>query len=145
MKEIIREILSEADEALVVKAIAEAENMTSGEIRIHLCAKTGHDVMKEAERQFHRLGMDSTEQRNGVLIYVAVQSRSFAIIGDRGIHEKVPDGFWESTRDAMSKAFKEGRFAAGLIAGVLEAGKELKEHFPIQKDDQNELSNEISY
>jgi uncharacterized membrane protein len=145
LTDLIREILSEAEETLVVEAISKAEKKTSGEIRIHLCAKTGHDVMKEAERQFRRLGMDRTELRNGVLIYVAIQSHRFAILGDKGINDKVPANFWESTRDAMSSAFREQKFADGLIAGITEAGEQLKAHFPIQEDDQNELSNEISY
>jgi len=145
LKDLVREILSEEDESRVVEAIGEAEKVTSGEIRVHLCSKSGHDIYKEATRQFHVLGMDATELRNGVLIYVAIKSHRFAIIGDRGIDQKVPDGFWNSTRDIMSEHFSKGEFGEGLIKGIEEAGNELKKHFPIQEGDQNELSNEVSY
>jgi len=145
LKDIIREILSEADELEVVAAIGKAENHTSGEIRVHLGEKAGEDLYKEATKKFHKLGMDKTELRNGVLIYVAVKSHRFAIIGDRGINEVVPNDFWETTRDVMTASFKLGNFADGLVKGIEKAGHELKVHFPVQDDDENELTDEISY
>ena len=88
--------------------------------------------------------MDNTKESNGVLIYVAVHDHKFVILGDQGIDRVVPDNFWESTRDIIQDHFKHGRFKQGIVEGILEAGKELKAHFPWQSDDQNELSDEIS-
>jgi uncharacterized membrane protein len=88
--------------------------------------------------------MENTEERNGVIIYVAVKSKQFAIYGDKGINEKVGLDFWDCTKDAMANQFKNGNFKQGLIDGILRAGEQLKTHFPYQSDDTNELSNEIS-
>jgi uncharacterized membrane protein len=89
--------------------------------------------------------MDATAERNGILFYVAVDDRVFAIVGGAGIHAKVGDSFWEALRDAMRDAFVKGEPAAGLIRAIDEAGLRLAEHFPRRVDDRNELSDEISY
>ena len=89
--------------------------------------------------------MHETELRNGVLFYVAVKNRKFAILGDTGINKMVPEDFWDNIRDKMLEEFREGHFADGLIEGISMAGKQLKEHFPYQSDDVNELSDEISF
>ena len=88
--------------------------------------------------------MEKTKERNGVIIYVAVKSKHFAIYGDKGIHDIVGNDFWNSTKDVMANHFKNGNFKQGLIDGILKAGEQLKSHFPHQDDDTNELSNEIS-
>ncbi len=94
---------------------------------------------------FEELDMHKTELRNGVLIYLAMEDKQLAILGDVGINLKVPKGFWDDTRDVMISHFKNGEFAKGLSQGILNAGQQLKEHFPYQKDDTNELSDEISF
>lgn len=137
-------LLSPEEEAGVVRAIREAEQQTSGEIRVHLEYSDQGDPMKRAREVFLALKMENTRERNGVLIYIAARDHRFAIIGDKGIDRAVPAGFWDSTRDAMQQHFQKGRFADGLIAGIQSAGRELKTHFPWKPDDTNELSNEIS-
>ena len=87
----------------------------------------------------------STKLRNGVLIYLAIESKEFAILGDVGINQKVPKGFWDSTSLLMLEEFKKGNFVEGLIVGAKEAGLQLKAHFPYQKGDINELSDDISF
>lgn len=57
----------------------------------------------------------------------------------------VPPGFWDTIRDHMQQRFAEGRFAEGLAEGILMAGEKLKEHFPREKNDVNELSDAISF
>ncbi|MGI0105636.1 TPM domain-containing protein [Salinimicrobium sp. TIG7-5_MAKvit] len=140
----IEEFLSEADEAEVVAAIREAENKTSGEIRVHIEKTSKGKIWDRAMEVFHLLKMDNTKEDNGVLIYVAIEDRQFVIYGDKGINKVVPEGFWETTKDAISSRFKNGEFKQGLIDGILMAGKELQEHFPWSEDDTNELSDKIS-
>ena len=140
----VESFLNAQEEQEIVNAILEAERNTSGEIRVHIESSTSEDHYKRAQQVFHQLKMDNTKESNGVLLYVAVHDHKFVILGDRGIDKVVPDNFWESTRDIIQEHFKHGRFKQGIVDGVLEAGKELKAHFPWQSDDQNELSDEIS-
>lgn len=129
----------------IVHAITAAEQRTSGEIRIHLEEKCSGDPVERAKTIFSKLGMHKTELRNGVLIYLAVSDRQFAIIGDAGIDAKVPIDFWVSVRDAMLTHFKQGAFAEGLVTAIHEAGDKLAIYFPVSSDDKNEVSNEISF
>lgn len=129
----------------IVKAIGEAEHATSGEIRVHIETSCKVDVLDEAAWLFKKVGMQKTADRNGVLIYLALKERNFAIIGDSGINAVVPPGFWDSVRDHMQQRFSEGLFAEGLVEGVLMAGEKLKEHFPRSENDVNELPDAISF
>jgi uncharacterized membrane protein len=140
-----RSFFTAADQAAIAKAIAEAELNTSGEIRVHIETSFTGDVLDQASFIFKKLGMHQTEQRNGVLIYLALKNKQFAIIGDAGINMKVPEGFWNSIKDEMANHFREGRFTEGLITGITRSGEKLKEHFPHQRDDINELTNDISF
>jgi len=128
----------------IENAIKEAELNTSGEIRVHLAKKCGKDVLDCAADIFAQLKMHKTEQRNGVLFYLAVNTRQFAILGDVGINTKVPKDFWNDVKNEVLSNFKQEKFAKGLSKGILMAGEKLKEHFPYQSDDVNELSDEIS-
>ncbi len=138
--------LTKDEKAEIKAAIEKAELNTSGEIRVHLenHCKT-ENVLDRAAQMFAELKMHKTEQRNGVLIYMAIKDHKFAIIGDAGINANVEEGFWDITKEKMVKHFKEGRLAQGLIEGILCAGQRLKEYFPYQSDDQNELSDDISF
>ena len=89
--------------------------------------------------------MHKTELRNGVLFYLAVKDRKFAILGDSGINAVTPDNFWDDIKQRMAGHFAEKDFTGGLREGILMAGDALKEQFPHQKDDVNELSDEISF
>jgi uncharacterized membrane protein len=140
----IEDFISEEEEQEIVDAIREAEKHTSGEIRIHIERTSPHDAIDRAAEVFHLLKMDNTKAQNGVLIYLAVESRIFVIYGDVGIDKVVPDGFWDSTRDVMQAHFKQGEFKQGIIEGILKAGEQLQKYFPWQKDDQNELPDDIS-
>lgn len=136
--------MSAEEEREIVQAILRAEKNTSGEIRVHIEAHTRLEPIDRAKEVFHTLKMGNTQQENGVLIYVAVNDRKFAIYGDRGIDKVVPDGFWDSTRDAIQAQFRKKDFKQGIIDGILKAGKELQTHFPWQQGDINELSDEVS-
>jgi uncharacterized membrane protein len=140
----VERFLSTEEEEEIILAILEAERDTSGEIRVHIENGFGMDAMERAKILFHELKMDNTRNSNGVLIYIAVHDHKFAICGDKGICEVVPDNFWDTTRDQIQKHFAKRAFKEGIIAGVLSAGKELHAHFPWNSGDSNELTNEIS-
>ncbi len=141
----VHHLLSEEDESLIIAAIKEAEYRTSGEIRVHIEDECPGDALKQAKGIFAKLKMHKTKERNGVLIYVALDDRKLAIFGDQGIHEQVGQHFWDDVRDQMVQAFQKGNYAAGIARGVHMAGEKLRTYFPWQSDDKNELSNEISY
>ncbi len=140
----VRKILTEEGEARVVQAIRSAEARTSGEIRVHVERRCAGDPMIAAGRWFARLKMHETSERNGVLFYIAVDDRKFAIVGDAGIHAKVGDDFWNGVRDILRDAFARGEASEGLVDAIGEAGARLAEHFPHRGDDRNELPDEIS-
>ena len=140
----VEDFLTKAEEQEIVEAIGIAEKNTSGEIRVHIEKENTIAPLDRAMEVFRNLNMENTEERNGVIIYVAVKSHQFAIYGDKGINEKVGHDFWDCTKDVMANHFKNGNFKQGLIDGILRAGEQLKTHFPYQSDDSNELSNEIS-
>ena len=136
---------SREEKARIKSAIQEAELNTSGEIRVHIENRCREDVMDRAAWWFAKLEMHKTELRNGVLFYLAIKDRKFAILGDAGINAVTPDDFWDKIKENMLAHFTEGRFTEGLSEGILMAGEQLKVNFPHQKDDVNELSDDISF
>lgn len=138
------DFLSADDEKAIVNAIQQAEKNTSGEIRIHIENTSEKPPLERAQEVFFMLGMEATTARNGVLFYVGVKDRAFAIIGDEGIDKVVDNDFWDSTKDAVISHFKENRFKQGLVDGILRAGEQLKAYFPYADDDKNELPDTIS-
>lgn len=140
----VERFLTPAEESAIVSAIASAERATSGEIRLHIERLCSGDPLERAKQVFELLEMHKTEQKNGVLFYLAVDDHKFAICGDQGIDAVVPADFWNSTKEMLASHFKRGSFADGLIAGIALAGEQLKKYFPFEKGDQNELTNEIS-
>ena len=136
--------LTKKDRKEISEAIVEAEKMTSGEIRVHIQKKCKGDAIHEAKKVFHRLKMHNTRHHNAVLIFIALESRCFAIFGDRGIHEHVGDLFWSQTRDKIASCFSKGEIQEGIVAGILDVGEKLKNHFPAETRNRNELSNEIT-
>lgn len=138
-------MFSEEQKELITKSIKEAELNTSGEIRVHIENSCAEDVMDRAAYWFAKLKMHKTEHRNGVLIYLAIKDRKFAILGDRGINAAVPENFWNETKEVMLSYFSKDKFAEGLSKGILMAGEKLKQYFSYQKDDVNELNDNISF
>lgn len=136
----------EEEQQLIIQAIKEAEKQTSGEIKVHIEKKCTHpDVMERAREVFGLLQLHMTEARNGVLFYLAYEDRKFAVLGDKGIYEKVSLHFWDSTKDLLRSHFSSNQFATGLCVGIREAGIQLKIHFPYQTGDINELPDDISF
>lgn len=132
------------DHARVIAAIQSAEGRTSGEIRVVVSPQKTEDPVALAQREFERLGMTRTATRNGVLILLAPKTRSFAVIGDTGVHEKCGATFWSDVAAAMTAQFKAADFTGGLVLGIERCGDLLAEHFPRRGDDRNELPDEIA-
>jgi uncharacterized membrane protein len=140
----VENFLTAKEEEEIVQAIRQAEQSTSGEIRVHIERTTDVPHYDRALGVFQMLKMFNTQQRNGVLLYIAVDDHRFVIYGDEGINNVVPKNFWETTKETIQNQFKQGNFKQGIIDGVLKAGKELQTHFPWTTGDEDELSNEIS-
>ena len=129
----------------IVRAIEEAELATSGEIRLFVEDDCGEHVLDRAAFMFYQLNIDKTKQRNGVLFYLALDSRQFAVLGDKGINEKVGKDFWHDIKLEMQNHFTEGDFSKGLTKGIKMTGEALKKFFPYTEGDKNELSNDIVF
>lgn len=129
----------------IESAIHEAELNTSGEIRVHVETVFSGEILDRAATVFASLNMHKTKLRNGVLIYFAIKNKQFAILGDAGINQVVPENFWNEIKSVMENHFKNSDFALGLAVGAKMAGEQLKMHFPYQQDDTNELQNDLSF
>ena len=139
-----RNFFSEKEKKEIVAAITEAERHTSGEIRIHVENSCKGDVFKHAVTVFAKLDMHKTERKNGVLFYFAVKDKKFAIVADKGINEVVKPDFWNEIKMQMQQDFSSANFSAGICKAIKTTGLQLAQFFPIQANDTNELSNEIS-
>ncbi len=140
----VEDFLTAVEEKDIVKAIQEAEVNTSGEIRVHIEKCANMKCIERAEEVFYILNMHKTKDKNGVLFYIAVDDKQFAIIGDEGIDNVVPDDFWDSVKNRVTGEFAKGNHADGLVLGIIEAGQKLQKYFPYKTEDINELPDEIS-
>jgi uncharacterized membrane protein len=134
------------DDGKILAAIREAEARSRGEIRVHVAEREVADPRTEAALVFEKLGMADTAERTGVLLFVAPESQSIAVLGDRGVHERCGDAFWTAVVAAVRDEFRAGRFTEGLVAGVRALGGELARHFPRRPGDadRNELPDGVS-
>jgi len=139
-----KEFLSKIEHDRIVNAIRDAEAKTSGEIRVFVQrGKLDIDPLPVAQKEFHRLGMDKTRERNAVLIFVAPRARKFAVIGDQAIHKKCGEAFWQSLVDEMREHFRGEKLTEALIHGIREIGAVLAAHFPRTSTSSNELSDDV--
>lgn len=137
-------LLSDGKKEQIVQAIKNAESKSSGEIRVHIEYSCQAEPLKRAKEVFEKLGMTNTEEKNGVLIYVAVNDRKLAVIGDSGINSKVSPEFWHHVKEQTKGELARGQFCRGICLGVELIGEKLKELFPPHPDDIDELSDEPS-
>jgi uncharacterized membrane protein len=138
-----KEFINQLDETRIVSAIAEAERRSSGEIRVYVSHRKRTDPLAVAQKRFIKLGMTKTHHRNGVLIYLAPRTRQFAIVGDRGVHEKCGDDFWREVSAGMTDLLRQGKYTEAILEAIRRVGEVLGRHFPRDPDDQNELPNQI--
>jgi len=138
-----KNFVAKLDHERIVRAIAAAEQQTSGEIRVFVQHGEVADAIEAAQGRFERLGMTATSERNGVLIFVAPRSQMFAVIGDSGIHERCGDEFWQRLVEAMRQHFRAENFTDAVVHAIDRTGELLSQHFPRRSDDRNELPNEV--
>lgn len=136
---------SKQEQEQLVQSIQDAEHLTSGEIRLHVEPRCTGNTLDRSREVFAQLKMHETEHRNGILFYLAYESRQFAIWGDEGIHVFVQQSFWDKLSSELMSGFKQGDITSTLCSGILQAGEKLKVHFPYQSNDRNELSDAISF
>jgi uncharacterized membrane protein len=139
-----KEFLAKLEQQRIVDAIGEAERMTSGEIRVHVQPVARGEIRAIAEKTFERLGMTKTALRNGVLLFIACEEQRFVILGDKGINELAPAGFWDEIAAKLTLRFKAGEYTDGIVEASHSAGEELQHDFPRAHDDRDELTNEIN-
>ena len=139
-----REFLTKLEHDRIVQAIREAEMKTSGEIRVLIQrGKLKSDPLVAAQRKFHRLDMHKTRERNAVLIFVAPRAHKLAVIGDKAIHEKCGDVFWQRIVTAMHHYFRQHKFTEGIAGAITVIGDMLAEHFPRESKSSNELPDDV--
>ena len=140
-----REFLSKLEHDRIVNAIREAESKTSGQIRVYIQrGKLNVGALIAAQKKFHRLNLHKTDERNAVLIFVVPRARKFAVVGDKAIHEKCGEQFWQRLVDAMRAHFRNEKFSDAIVEAIGEAGKALAAHFPKSPTSSNELPDEIA-
>ena len=127
----------------MLAAIEAAELKSSGEVRVFVSNEMIDDPMAAAQAQFNKLGMANTKNRNGVLLFFAPKTQRFAVIGDRGIHEKCGQAFWDDTPALMTERLKAGHYTDAIVAAVQKVGDLLAKHFPRDPGDINELPNQV--
>lgn len=140
-----KKALSKEQEALLIAAIQKAELQTSGEIRVHFDTSKVEVPLDKAKTVFAKLKMHQTELRNGILFYVNLKEKKFAVWGDEGINKSVPENFWDEIKETAIQHFKNDQIVEGLEKCILLCGDQLKQYFPLRGNDKNELNNDISY
>ena len=138
-----KEFIQALDDQQVAEAIAQAEKTTSAEIRVFVSESAVNEPVLEAEKQFVRMGMMKTALHNGVLIYFAPKSQKYAVIGDKGVHEKCGQKFWEHITEEMTPLLKLGKFTEAVVLAVKEIGAALAKEFPPVPGDKDELPNRV--
>jgi uncharacterized membrane protein len=139
----MKKFLEQLDAQRIERAIGDAEQLTSGEIRVVFQPSDVDDVTSLAADEFTRLGMRATRERNAVLILVAPDAREFAVYGDEGVHARCGAAFWQEVAAAMQEHFRAGRHTDGVVEGVARVGRLLAREFPRREDDRDELANDV--
>lgn len=138
---------SNEDNHLIVKAIRQAEKSTSGEVRVFVESRCSWMNAKDrASEIFFQLKMEQTEQRNAVIVYIAMKDRQLAVFGDEGIHQKVGLEYWNRLVEEMLLSFNINNYGIGIAECVIQIGDALKSNFPYDSGtDRNELPDEIVF
>lgn len=142
---VLEKYFTQVQQEAIITAIQQAEKNTSGEIRVHIEKYCKKSPLDRAVEVFAELKMHKTVLRNGILIYLALEDKKMSIIGDAGINAKVPANFWDEIKNRMVKNFQVGKVCEGICEAIQETGKQLKQYFPCQEDDINELPDDISF
>jgi uncharacterized membrane protein len=142
-----KDFFTPEENEMVLSAIRNAEQQTSGEIRVYMenhCRFV--DPMDRAGEIFFGLKMDYTKEKNGVLVYIAIKDKQLAVLGDEGIHNRVGTEFWQKEVRTLLEEFNAEHYATGIATVVTEIGEVLRTHFPYDgKTDKNELPDDIVF
>ncbi|MBZ0179415.1 MAG: TPM domain-containing protein [Melioribacteraceae bacterium] len=149
-RELLYQYFSDDDFLRISDKIKQAELKTSGEIRVSVkenkpLLKSKKTIKDLAEEEFYNLGMDKTRDKTGILLYISLKEKAFQILADSGINQKVEPNTWDELKDQLQKNFSDGKFTDGIIETIGAMGTILSEHFPIEQDDTNELSNKVEF
>ncbi len=141
-----KKFFSSEEQQLIVSAIQNAERSTSGEVRVYVESRCSYmDALDRAVEIFAQMGMQATEERNAVLVYVALKDHQLAVFGDEGIHRKVGYEYWNTEVKKMIMDFNRDNYAKGIAGCVEDIGQALQHFFPYTDKDKNELSDEITF
>lgn len=142
-----KQFFSGEESRRIIEAVQQAEQRTSGEVRVFVESRCKYvNALDRALELFGQLKMDQTQDRNAVLVYIAVKDRQLAVFGDEGIHQKVGDEYWAKEVKAMIGAFNHAHIAEGIRDCVLHVGEALHTYFPYDRDiDKNELPDDIVF
>ena len=141
-----RKLFTDEEQARIVEGIRRAEQGTSGEVRVFVENRCSYmDALDRAIEIFKEKGMEQTQERNAVLIYVALRDHQLAVYGDEGIHRKVGNDYWKKEVFGMIRDFNRDDYAEGIAHCVEDIGDALQKHFPYTKDDKNELKDDIEF
>jgi uncharacterized membrane protein len=138
-------LITPEDQNRLLDKIARIEKRSSGEVRIHVADRRVGDPLRAARRTFTALGMNATARRNGVLVFLSLPSRKFAIVGDEEIDRVTPADYWDGLRDTLAQRFAAGEYCEGLLEILDRVEEVLAEQFPYEKGDVDELPDDISY
>lgn len=139
-----KEFVRQLEHDRVVDAIKAAEAETSAEVRVYVHrGELKAEPLVAAQKKFHQLGMNKTPERNAVLIFVAPHARKFAVIGDKGVHEKVGERYWQHVVDLMREHFQHERFSDALVDAIRDIGSVLARHFPRSSTSRNDLPDDV--
>ena len=139
-----REFLSKLEHDRIVQTIREAESKTSGEIRVFVQrGKLKSDPLAAAQKKFRQLHMHKTRESNAVLIFVAPRAHKFAVVGDKAIHEKCGDEFWQRVVTRMRTHFQNENFSDALVEAIKEIASVMASHFPKTLGNANELPDDV--
>jgi len=139
-----RAFLSKLEHDRIVQTIREAESKTSGEIRVFVQrGKLKSDPLAAAQKKFRQLRMHKTRERNAVLIFVVPRAHKFAVVGDKAIHEKCGDEFWQRVATRMRTHFQDENFSDALVEAIKEIGSLMASHFPKTLGNANELPDDV--
>jgi len=145
-KEKANKFFSENEQNSIVQAIREWEKDTTGEIKLHIENKCKTDPLLRTKELFQKLKLHETKNKNAVLIYLAVQSHTFAVWGDTGINAKVDTDFWNTIAWVIEDHFKQNLYKVGTLEAIKLVGQKLVKFFPVgDADNENEISNDISF
>ncbi len=137
---------SSKEKSKIQSAIEAVEKETSAEFRVHLERRhKDRDILDQAREAFERIGMTQTKERNGILIFLCPETRRFAVLGDEGIHSRVPSKFWEEVTREMEMKFRQDHFSDGITGALSKIGEQVKKYFPRAANDRNELSDGLSH